>query len=300
MNKVFLTGRLTRDPEMRSLASGKNVTTFTVATNGFIGHGKERAEYHPGGDLGPPRGDRRHLPRQGPTGRDRGPPPDPVLGRRSRPAALEDRGRGVARRDAVRPAQEGLRGTAGGRGARAPGRGLRRGTAVGAHPCQRAGLGGRRRGGRSRRLTNRTLRGGGGSPLPLAAASVGWDPSHTTVVEVPLRSQRILATPWTFAVGTAGCNVLSRNPGRGQRRIVMKRVSPLPWSRSWVAGGHASGWQRRRPVGLHWTLGRHRPPRRRQPRCQLLRAAAACRSCTPMMGLRSPAETRRISSSQRS
>jgi single-strand DNA-binding protein len=47
MNKVFLTGRLTRDPEMRSLASGKNVTTFTVATNEFIGHGKERAEYHP-------------------------------------------------------------------------------------------------------------------------------------------------------------------------------------------------------------------------------------------------------------
>src|SRR6187397_3285524 len=47
MNKVLLTGRLTRDPEMRSLASGKNVTTFTVATNEFIGHGKERAEYHP-------------------------------------------------------------------------------------------------------------------------------------------------------------------------------------------------------------------------------------------------------------
>ena len=47
MNKVFLTGRLTRDPEMRSLASGKNVTTFTVATNEFIGNGKERAEYHP-------------------------------------------------------------------------------------------------------------------------------------------------------------------------------------------------------------------------------------------------------------
>ena len=47
MNKVMLTGRLTRDPEMRSLASGKNVTTFTVATNEFIGHGKEKAEYHP-------------------------------------------------------------------------------------------------------------------------------------------------------------------------------------------------------------------------------------------------------------
>jgi single-strand DNA-binding protein len=47
MNRVLLTGRLTRDPEMRSLASGKNVTTFTVASNAFIGGGKERAEYHP-------------------------------------------------------------------------------------------------------------------------------------------------------------------------------------------------------------------------------------------------------------
>ena len=46
MNKVLLTGRLTRDPEMRSLASGKNVTTFTVASNEFLGGGKEKAEYH--------------------------------------------------------------------------------------------------------------------------------------------------------------------------------------------------------------------------------------------------------------
>jgi single-stranded DNA-binding protein len=46
MNKVLLTGRLTRDPEMRSLASGKVVTTFTVASNEFIGGGKEKAEYH--------------------------------------------------------------------------------------------------------------------------------------------------------------------------------------------------------------------------------------------------------------
>jgi len=46
VNKVLLTGRLTRDPEMRSLASGKNVTTFTVASNEFIGGGKEKAEYH--------------------------------------------------------------------------------------------------------------------------------------------------------------------------------------------------------------------------------------------------------------
>jgi single-strand DNA-binding protein len=47
VNKVLLTGRLTRDPEMRSLASGKNVTTFTVASNEFIGGGPEKAEYHP-------------------------------------------------------------------------------------------------------------------------------------------------------------------------------------------------------------------------------------------------------------
>jgi single-strand DNA-binding protein len=45
VNKVVLTGRLTRDPEMRSLASGKNVTTFTVASNEFIGGGREKSEY---------------------------------------------------------------------------------------------------------------------------------------------------------------------------------------------------------------------------------------------------------------
>jgi single-strand DNA-binding protein len=47
VNKVLLTGRLTRDPEMRSLASGKNVTTFTVASNEFVGGGKEKSEFHP-------------------------------------------------------------------------------------------------------------------------------------------------------------------------------------------------------------------------------------------------------------
>jgi single-stranded DNA-binding protein len=31
MNKVLLTGRLTRDPELRNLASGKQVTTFSDA-----------------------------------------------------------------------------------------------------------------------------------------------------------------------------------------------------------------------------------------------------------------------------
>jgi single-strand DNA-binding protein len=47
VNKVLLTGRLTRDPEMRNLASGKVVTTFTIASNEFIGAGKEKAEYSP-------------------------------------------------------------------------------------------------------------------------------------------------------------------------------------------------------------------------------------------------------------
>ncbi len=46
MNKVLLTGRLTRDPELRALASGKNVTTFAVATNEYVGNGKEKAEFH--------------------------------------------------------------------------------------------------------------------------------------------------------------------------------------------------------------------------------------------------------------
>jgi single stranded DNA-binding protein len=46
VNKVLLTGRLTRDPELRSLASGLSVATFGVATNEFRGNGKERAEYH--------------------------------------------------------------------------------------------------------------------------------------------------------------------------------------------------------------------------------------------------------------
>jgi single-strand DNA-binding protein len=41
-----LTGRLTRDPEMRALASGKHVTSFSVATNEYVGNGRERAEYH--------------------------------------------------------------------------------------------------------------------------------------------------------------------------------------------------------------------------------------------------------------
>lgn len=47
MNRVILIGRLTRDPELRTLASGKPVATFTVATNNFRAGGREIAEYHP-------------------------------------------------------------------------------------------------------------------------------------------------------------------------------------------------------------------------------------------------------------
>ena len=47
MNRVLLTGRLTRDPELRKLASGKTVTTFTVATNDYRANGQEKSEYHP-------------------------------------------------------------------------------------------------------------------------------------------------------------------------------------------------------------------------------------------------------------
>lgn len=46
MNKVLLAGRLTRDPEMRALASGKHVTQFSVATTEYAGNGKERGEFH--------------------------------------------------------------------------------------------------------------------------------------------------------------------------------------------------------------------------------------------------------------
>ncbi len=45
MNRVMLTGRLTRDPELRSLANGKSVTQFSIATHDYRA-GSERAEYH--------------------------------------------------------------------------------------------------------------------------------------------------------------------------------------------------------------------------------------------------------------
>jgi single-strand DNA-binding protein len=45
MNRVLLTGRLTRDPELRTLASGKTVTQFSLATNDYRS-GKEYSEFH--------------------------------------------------------------------------------------------------------------------------------------------------------------------------------------------------------------------------------------------------------------
>jgi len=45
MNRVLLTGRLTRDPEMRTVSTGKTVTQFSLATNEYRG-GQEKAEYH--------------------------------------------------------------------------------------------------------------------------------------------------------------------------------------------------------------------------------------------------------------
>jgi single-stranded DNA-binding protein len=46
MNKVLLIGRMTRDPELRVLASGKSVTTFAVTTNEYLGNGSDKAEHH--------------------------------------------------------------------------------------------------------------------------------------------------------------------------------------------------------------------------------------------------------------
>jgi single-strand DNA-binding protein len=47
MNKVMLVGRLTRDPELRTLPSGKPLASFVIATNEYRGSGVgERTEYH--------------------------------------------------------------------------------------------------------------------------------------------------------------------------------------------------------------------------------------------------------------
>ncbi|HOV68698.1 MAG TPA: single-stranded DNA-binding protein [Clostridia bacterium] len=49
MNRVFLIGRLTRDPELRSTASGVSVCTFTLAVNRRFANtdGKREADFIP-------------------------------------------------------------------------------------------------------------------------------------------------------------------------------------------------------------------------------------------------------------
>lgn len=50
LNKVFILGNVTRDPELRQTPSGQSVTTFGVATNSFYtdkaGQKQKRAEFH--------------------------------------------------------------------------------------------------------------------------------------------------------------------------------------------------------------------------------------------------------------
>jgi len=50
VNKVLLVGRLTRDPEIRTTASGQSVASINIATNSFWkdknGQKQERTEFH--------------------------------------------------------------------------------------------------------------------------------------------------------------------------------------------------------------------------------------------------------------
>src|SRR3989344_5350903 len=50
LNKVFVFGNLTRDPELRALPSGMNVATFSIATNRVFrdreGKKQEQVEFH--------------------------------------------------------------------------------------------------------------------------------------------------------------------------------------------------------------------------------------------------------------
>ncbi|MCI0597874.1 single-stranded DNA-binding protein [Candidatus Parcubacteria bacterium] len=50
LNKAFIYGNLTRDPEMRALPSGQNVANFSIATNRVYkdrdGAKKEQTEFH--------------------------------------------------------------------------------------------------------------------------------------------------------------------------------------------------------------------------------------------------------------
>ena len=50
LNKVFLIGRLTQDPEIKSLPSGKNICQISLATDRFYvdkeGNKKQETEFH--------------------------------------------------------------------------------------------------------------------------------------------------------------------------------------------------------------------------------------------------------------
>lgn len=50
LNKAFVLGNVTREPEVRSLPSGQQVTSFSIATNRFYtsgtGEKKQEAEFH--------------------------------------------------------------------------------------------------------------------------------------------------------------------------------------------------------------------------------------------------------------
>jgi single-strand DNA-binding protein len=49
LNKAFVLGNVTKDPEVRSLPSGQQVTNFSIATNRFYtsnGEKKQEAEFH--------------------------------------------------------------------------------------------------------------------------------------------------------------------------------------------------------------------------------------------------------------
>jgi len=50
LNKIFLIGRLTRDPESKALPSGQSVTSFSIATDNFYtdkaGQKQQQTEFH--------------------------------------------------------------------------------------------------------------------------------------------------------------------------------------------------------------------------------------------------------------
>ena len=50
LNKIFILGNVTKDPEVRSMPSGQQVTSFSVATNRFYsstsGEKKQETEFH--------------------------------------------------------------------------------------------------------------------------------------------------------------------------------------------------------------------------------------------------------------